>query len=41
MAFFLQKLWPKKIVFRYFGEKRSFLDPKIEVSTRAKKLTFF
>ena len=40
-GFFFTEIMAEKIVFRYFGEKRSFLDPKIEVSTRAKKLTFF
>ena len=39
-GFFLQKLWPKKSFFDIL-EKKSFLDPKIEVLTRAKKLTFF
>ena len=40
MAFFYRNYGRKKSFFDIL-EKKSFLDPKIEVLTRAKKLTFF
>ena len=41
MAFFYGNYGQKKSFFDILEKKKSFLDPKIEVLTRAKKLTFF
>ena len=40
MAVFLQKSCQKKSLFDILNRKQSFLDQKIEVLKRAKKLTF-